>query len=221
MSHSRASSSSGNAVEDRAVASLTWARENLTAVIIGAVVVVAGIVGISVARRSAAIKETRAEQALFAAQQSFTAGNLPLAQSDLQKMLARYDGTRAADQASLLLAQIHYQAGQVDSGLVLLGKMTSAGPEGAAVDALRAAGLETQNKLDDAAAAYQAAAQKAGAGSVADGYRAEAARVLATAGKKDEALAIWRELANDEESFYAAEAHVRIGELTATVAGTN
>lgn len=221
MSHSKATTSSGSALEDRATAALTWARDHVAAVAIGAVVVVAGVVGATVAKRSADIKETRAEQSLFAAQQSFTSGNMPLAQSDLEKLLARYDGTRAADQAALLLTQIHYQAGQVDSGLALLAGMTRSGPEGAAVDALRAAGLESQSKPAEAAQAYMEAARKAGAGSVGDGYRAEAARVLAASGKKEEALAIWRGLAADEDSFYAAEAHVRIGELTASVAGAS
>ena len=53
------------------------------------------------------------------------------------------------------------------------------------------------------------------AGAVRDGYRADAARALASAGKAAEAAKIWEELAKDPTSFYAAEARVRIGELTA------
>src|ERR1700693_3684973 len=56
--------------------------------------------------RSQSIRAQRAEAQYFQARQSAAAGNLPLAASDLQKVAARYEGTRAGAQASLSLAQV-------------------------------------------------------------------------------------------------------------------
>ena len=46
-------------------------------------------------------------------------------------------------------------------------------------------------------------------------YQAAAARDYMAAGKAEEAKAIWTELAKDEDQPEAAEARVRLGELTA------
>jgi hypothetical protein len=46
-------------------------------------------------------------------------------------------------------------------------------------------------------------------------YQSGAARDYMAAGKTEEAKAIWTELAKDDTSAEAAEARVRLGELTA------
>ncbi|HMI42754.1 MAG TPA: hypothetical protein VK516_03980, partial [Gemmatimonadaceae bacterium] len=63
---------------------LMWALVSL-AVIVG---------GFWFYERSQSIKAQRAEAAYFQARQSAAAGNLPLAVSDLKKVVARYEGTR-------------------------------------------------------------------------------------------------------------------------------
>jgi predicted negative regulator of RcsB-dependent stress response len=172
-------------------------------------------------RRSDAIKEQRAEQSLVAAARSFQSGNMPLAQSDLEKLVARYGSTSAGSQARLLLAQILYDQGKVDSGLKVLEDVGS-GPGGAfqaSVHGLRAAGLEQSGKNAEAGAEYERAAGAARGDVERDSYRADAARAFTAAGDTAKAVSIWQALAANEESPVSAEAKLRIGELTAKPAG--
>lgn len=168
-------------------------------------------------RRSDAIKQERAEQALLSAARTFSSGNLPLAQSDLEKLVARYGSTNAGGQARMLLAQILYGQGKVDSGLKVL-ENVGTGPGGAftaAVHALKAAGHEQANRSGQAAAEYERAASASRGDVERDTYRADAARAYAAAGDTTKALAIWQALAGDDQSPMSAEAKLRIGELTA------
>jgi len=171
-------------------------------------------------RRSDAIKQERAEQALLSAARSFSSGNLPLAQSDLEKLVARYGSTSAGAQARLLLAQILYEQNKVDSGLKVLDAVGS-GPGGAfaaSVHALKAAGFEQSNKSAEAGAEYERAAAAARGNVERDSYRADAARAYTAAGDTTKALAIWNALAADEQSPVSGEAKLRVGELTAKAA---
>src|SRR4029078_6026881 len=79
-----------------------------------AVAVLAG--GLWFYERSQSIKAQRAETAHFQARQASAAGNLPLAVSDLQKVVTRYEGTRAGAQAALTLAQALYDQKNVTEG---------------------------------------------------------------------------------------------------------
>src|SRR5689334_6507671 len=67
--------------------------------------------------RSKELKNTRAEKAYFDAQRSVTAGNLPLAESDLRKMIERYDGSPSAIEARLQLAQVLYDQTKYQAGI--------------------------------------------------------------------------------------------------------
>ena len=73
---------------------ITWAAV--------AIVVIAG--GIWFYERSQTIKSQRAEAAFYQARQAASAGNLPLAASDLQKVVTRYEGTQGGAQAAIALA---------------------------------------------------------------------------------------------------------------------
>ena len=168
-------------------------------------------------RRSDAIKQERAEQALLAASRTFSSGNLPLAQSDLQRLIGRYGSTNAGSQARMILAQILFDQNKVDSGLKVL-EDVGAGPGGAftaSAHALRAAGHEQAGKAAQAAAEYERAAEASRGAVERDSYRADAARAYATAGDTAKAVAIWQALAADEQSALSSEAKLRIGELTA------
>ncbi|MEW5918759.1 MAG: tetratricopeptide repeat protein, partial [Gemmatimonadota bacterium] len=107
-----------------------WIRTHSRAATYVAVGVVAVAAAVYMWRRSDAIKEQRAEQSLIAAARTFQSGNRPLAQSDLEKLVARYGSTSAGAQGRLLLAQILYDQGKVDSGLKVL-ENVGAGPGGA------------------------------------------------------------------------------------------
>ncbi|MBV6520972.1 MAG: hypothetical protein MNPFHGCM_01092 [Gemmatimonadaceae bacterium] len=179
-----------------------------------AVLVAAGLLW----RSSAQKKEANAGRSLAEAQRSFMAGNLALAQSDLQKLVQRYGGTMAGDQGRLLLAQVFFDENKVDEGLKALEGVSASGPFKASLHAIRAAGLEQGGKLAEASAEYLKAADAAATDSDRGQYRSDAARTLAAAGKRDEALKIWKAMADDETNPFSAEAKLRVGELSAVPA---
>jgi predicted negative regulator of RcsB-dependent stress response len=182
---------------------------------IGIAVVVAGVV---FWRGASTRKELNADRALADAQRTYASGNLPLAQSDLQRLAQRYGGTRAAVQGQLLLAQVHFENKKVDDGLRVLGQISSPGIFAASVHAMRGIGLEQAGKPAEAAEAYLAAARAADTPQDKALHQADAARAYAAAGRKDDAIRVWRELANDEQSPLSGEAKLRLGELEATTA---
>ena len=167
--------------------------------------------------RSQSIKAQRAEAAYFQARQSAAAGNLPLAVSDLQKVVSRYEGTNAGTQAALTLAQTLYDQKKFKEGLDVLKAAEAKAPDHfkPSIHLLEAAGYEELKNLVAAAEQYKLAAQVTRFPVDKAEYQAAAARDYMAAGKTEEAKAIWRELVKDETAPTAAEARVRLGELEA------
>ena len=186
---------------------LTWA-------VVALAVIVAGV---WYYERSQSIKAQRAETAYFQARQSAASGNLPLAVSDLQKVVTRYEGTQAGTQAALSLAQALYQQKKVKEGVDVLKKAESSASDDfkPSIHSLQAAGYEELKDLTAAAEQYKLAAQATRFPAEKIEFRASAARTYMAAGKTAEAKAIWTELAKDDTGPAAAEAKVRLGELDA------
>ena len=159
----------------------------------------------------------RAEAAYLQARQSAAAGNLPLAVSDLQKVVSRYEGTSAGTQAALTLAQTFYDQKKFKEGLDALKAAEAKAPDDfrPSIHVLEAAGYEELKNLVAAAEQYKLAAQVTRFPLDKAEYQAAAARDYMAAGKMDEARAIWTELVKDETAPTAAEARVRLGELDA------
>ena len=188
---------------------------------IGAVAVVVLAGGLLLWRQSSLQKDARAEKALSDATIEFQSGNRPLARADLGKLVTRYLDTRAGVEAAMIAAQIDFEDAQWANGLQVLedAKKSSmisqyAGP----VDGLIGGALADQKKFDEAAKRYLAAADESEYQAMKDTYQADAARVLAIAGKKDEARKIWEAIASRLDSPLAGEAKVRLGELGAVAA---
>ena len=167
--------------------------------------------------RSQAIKGQRAETAYFQARQSAAAGNVPLAVSDLQKVVSRYEGTAAGTQAALTLAQMLYEQKKFKEGVDVLKAAEAKAPEDfkASIHVVEAGGYEELKDFVAAAEQYKVAAQATRFPVDKAEYQAAAARAYAAGGKTAEAKAIWTELAKDEAAPTAAEARVRLGELDA------
>ena len=164
------------------------------------------------------LKESRAEDAFAGAERTFYSGNAPLATSELTRVVTRYGDTRAGVRATMLLAQAHYIAGEHAEGVEQLRAVVGSGsarPFRAPLHALVAAGLESEGRFADAAAAFAQAASAATTQFDRDLYEADQARALASAGSADAALAIWRRHAERESAPTASEARLRIGELSA------
>jgi predicted negative regulator of RcsB-dependent stress response len=183
------------------------------------VLVIAAVVAIYY--RSKASNAARAQQALYDAQRAVIAGNATQAQRDLQNVASRYEGTAAAVQATISLAQIRYEEGKPADGLRILqdaDKHRAAADYRATIRGLIAAGYEQQGKHADAAREYEQAADVSRFELDRANYQASAARAYMTAGNKDAAKGIWSRLAADPTGPVAAEARVRLGELNAAPA---
>ena len=204
-------------IDDRADTFFLWIQTHMRQVAIAGVVVVALGLGYWLWKQSQVARERNASIELLTASQTIQSGNLALAQSDLEKLVARYEGTNAAAQAAFELAAIYYRQGQYDRGIALLQQLTTSSDD-ALVKAMAengvAAGYEGAGKFADAAGHYRRAAELTRLEDERDVYLANAARAYQTAGNKTEAIAIWRRLA-EAEGPQSAEARVRLGELTA------
>ena len=169
--------------------------------------------------RSRELKSERAEKAYYQAIRSVTAGNLPLAESDLRKMIQRYDGTPAAAQARLQLAQVLYDQRKFQQGVDELkkseDKIDKSERYGSGVHLVLAAGLEQLRKFDEAASQYEKAAKVARFDADRQRYLSLAAAAYLSGGNKAKASQIWTELGADSKGAVAGEARVRLGELSA------
>ena len=208
---------------DRAQTLLDWTRVNSTALLIGAVVVLVAAAVYWFYSRSRQIQSENAAAALLRAKQSVAAGNLPLAQNDLQSVYSRYGSTPAGVEAAMLLAQMDFDAGKYQDGLNVLQK--AAGSSGASdvqstILGLEGDGYAQMNQLAKAAKQYEDAATAAATMQTEHAFlEAKAARTYAAAGDTARARQLWTSLANDPKTqAVAAEARVRLGELTAQVA---
>jgi len=207
---------------DRGQAFLEWFQVRSWVLVTGAAIVVVAAAGYWFFQRSRQIRTINADRSLMTAQQSLASGNNALAQSDLQKVIGRYQGTSAGTQAAMLLAQMNYEQGKYQDGINQLQRVVgdAAGSQ-SAVLSLIADGYSEMGKAADAAKYYTQAAAGTALENERAYYRAKAARSYATAGNTAEAKKVWSELAKDEKSpSVAAEARVRLAELDAKRAGS-
>lgn len=207
------------AFDDHAESAMDWARANAKPIGVAVVVVALAIAAWLFMKELRERQADRADAALNQARQSYTQGNLPLAQTDLRRVITRYGGSAAGSQATMLLAETFYEQGKPDSGLKVLNEGKAADADVPTFEALKGAGLEQKKEYAQAAERYRAAAAQSKERLIKDRYLADAARALTLAGNKADAAKIWSALAADQTSPVTAEAKVRLGELTATPAG--
>lgn len=96
----------------RALEFTNWARTNIRLVIgvgIAAAVVIAALLWW---RADRAAREERAAMEYMQMEQTVASGNTALAARELEQYAARFDGTEYADEARLMLARLHLQAGE-------------------------------------------------------------------------------------------------------------
>jgi predicted negative regulator of RcsB-dependent stress response len=210
-------------LDDRADTFFLWIQANMRKIAIAGVVLVAIGVGFWLWRQSQVARERNAAVGLLTAAQTIQSGNLALAQSDLERLVVRYEGTNAAAQASLELAAMYYQQGQYDRGIALLEQLVSSA-DNDQVKALAengvAAGHEGAGRFGDAATHYRRASGLTRLPDERDAYLASAARAYMSAGNEAEAVSIWRQLAASDGP-QAPEARVRLGELAVEPAKTS
>ena len=199
-----------------------WMQTNSRVLTIGGAIVAVAAVGYWFYMRSAEIKRTNAERQLNQAKQSLASGNVPLAQSDLQRAATRYKGTSAGAQAAMLLAEMRFEEGKAADGLKILEPYQNAAASGASLPAIWSLSGDGQLlalNVDGAVSSYQKAAEASPYPGEKAQLKARAARALMAAGKNAEARTIWEKLLADPTALSVHnEAQIRLGELTAAPA---
>ena len=222
MTSTRPDTVAQSAAADHAQTFFDWTRVNSKLLTTGAVVVAVAAAGYWLYLRSSQIQAANAERALLTAKQSMTAGNMPLAQKDLQNVYAKYGSTSAGVQAAMLLAEIDYDAGKVQDGISILqkvaGSSAASGVE-STILSLEGDGQAQLKKFAEAAKAYEDAAHATSFETEGAFHLAKAARAYEAGGNATKAKEIWTKLLNDPKAqTMSAEARVRLGELSATTA---
>lgn len=207
---------------NRAQTFVDWTRVNARMLTAGMIVIVVAAAGYWFYMRSRQIQSANAEKALMNAKQSMSAGNLTLAQSDLQKVYSRYESTAAGVEAAILLAQIDFDAHKVQDGISILEKLSGSSAASRVESTIR--GLEGDGymqlgKAIEAAKRYESAADVSSFDTERAFQRSKAGRAYQIAGDTAKARQVWTNMLNDPTAqSMAPEARVRLGELTAQVA---
>src|SRR5258706_5055615 len=173
------------AAADRAQTFFDWTRINSRALTAGAAIIVIAAAGYWFYMRSRQIQAANAEKALMQAKQSMSAGNLALAQSDLQKIYTRYGSTGAGVEAAMLLAQIDFDSGKIQDGISRLEKVagsSAASDNESTIRSLEGDGYAQMGKMAEAAKAYQSAADVSGFENEKAFSTSKAARAFQAAG---------------------------------------
>lgn len=206
--------------DDNAESLVEWFTLHGKKLALGAIALLVIAAAVWFYRSSTATTRRSAESALYSAQGALASGNVQLAQTDLAGVVTRFGGTPAATQAAMLLAQLHYDAQDWDAGIAALREVERSAGHGfeAAVQTLIAVGLEGSGDFAAAAAAHRAAADASTFDLERQSNLIAAAHAYVAAGDTGAAVRIWEEIAVDQDSPLAAEARVRLGELTAQAA---
>ena len=166
---------------------------------------------------SANRKEVFAQQALGQARVSAENGNLPLAASDLARLVERFGGTHAADEAAIMLAQVRLLQGQRDVAINDLQRFVRSRRPAyvrASAYALLGNGLEDSGKLREAGEAYRQASAATPLDFLRATYLLDAGRVLTAAGDTTGARAAYGEVLSKYGRLeQSTEARVRMAEI--------
>jgi outer membrane protein assembly factor BamD (BamD/ComL family) len=163
-------------------------------------------------------KEQFASRSLNQARAAAEAGNLPLASSELQKLIAAYKGTDAASEAVITLNQVRMINGQNELAVVGLREFLAGKPEPQYItpaSGLLAAALENSKRWIEAANAYTQASNSAEVDYLKAKYLVDAGRAWHEGGKTEEAAKAYRAvLQKYPKAPSVTEAEVRLAELT-------
>ena len=205
------------AAQPRAESFVDWFHVNSRLVYIGGVVVAAIVFGVWFVQRTALNETISADKQLMTAKSSLNSRNIPLAESDLKKVVDKYPKRPAGVEAGLLLGQLKLEKGDAQGAVTELEALSSKVPSGAgaaSVFGLLADAKVQLSKPANAAADYEKAAAQAGGPNEKSYWLVKAARAYLDAGKSGEARKLFEGLAAQHDNEAAAtEARVRLGEL--------
>lgn len=202
---------------ERSEAFLTWLKQHKnTASWGGAILLVAiGLFGWKLL--STRQSERSASQELNSARFALDAKNYALAASELSRISENYSGSRSANEAAILLAQVRLGQGQSQQAIQVLKDFAP----GASADykaqayGLLGAAYENVAHPKEAAEAFEEAARNARMPFLRAGYLSDAGRAWLAAGDTAKARLAYTEIATKLDSTGSAfEAKARLGELT-------
>ncbi|HXM37173.1 MAG TPA: tetratricopeptide repeat protein [Gemmatimonadales bacterium] len=196
---------------------LAWIKAHKQAATwIGAVLVVALVLFVwtlSSNRRSEEIASRELQGARFA----FENKNLPLAASELARIVENYSGTNAAQEGRLLLAQVRLLQGQPQQAVEVLRDFAPGAGKAFRAQAygLLGAAYENMARPREAAEAYEKGAEEARMDFLKVQLLSDAGRAWTIASESTKAIATYRRIVKDfPKEGTATEAKVRLGELT-------
>lgn len=198
---------------------VTWIQNNgrtVTAGVVGIAIVAVSVWFVTEYQRR---KAQQAGVALDNARVAVQSGNLPLAASDLTRLIATYRGTSASDEAVLLLGRVRLEQDQPSVAAEelqgALGRGLSAEFR-APIEALLGAALENLGDHTQAGQAYENAASTTWYDFVAAQYLLDAGRAYSAAGDTIRAIEVYeRVIAEHKEAPAEREARLRLAELKA------
>jgi predicted negative regulator of RcsB-dependent stress response len=182
---------------------------------LGILVVAGGLFGWK--RVSTRQSERNASQQLNSARFALESKNYGLAASELARIRENYSGTRSANEASILLAQVRLAQGQSQQAIELLKQVA---PEADADYRSQAYGLlgaayENVGHAKEAAEAYEEAASHGRLPFQRAQFLSDAGRAWLAAGDTVHARVNYQEIVtNLDSTSTAVEAKVRLGELS-------
>jgi tetratricopeptide (TPR) repeat protein len=208
-----ATKGAGEPFSDRFVA---WVRQHRQlSSWIGSIIVIAAVLFVwqlSTRRRAEEIASRELQGARFA----FENQNMPLAASELAKVVANYEGTNSADEARVLLANVRLLQGQPQQAVTILKDWAPGAGQAFRSQGygLLGAAYENLTQFRDAADAYE----KASGAARLDFQRAQllsdAGRAWTSAADTARAVAAYRRIVKDfPKESAVTEAKVRLGEL--------
>jgi outer membrane protein assembly factor BamD (BamD/ComL family) len=163
-------------------------------------------------------KEEFAARSLNQARAAAEAGNLPLASSELQRLISAYKGTDAASEAVITLNQVRMVNGQSELAAVGLREFLANKPDPkyvAPATGLLAAALENSKHWVEAAKAYTQASDASDVEYLKAKYLIDAGRAFREGGKPEDAAKAYRTvLQKYPKAPSVTEAEVRLAELT-------
>jgi TolA-binding protein len=196
---------------------LAWGQRNRRTVTAAAAILAVIGGGIWFATSARARKEAFAASALRDAQIAMQAGNVPLATSDLSRLVDAYQGTAAAAEGAIVLGQLRLTRGEADSAVRELRSFTQSHPRprfAAAAYNLLGEALEQKDRMAEAAEAYAQAAATWPYDYLKAQSLLDAGRAFRAAADTARAIQSYQQILRDyAKSPAAVEAHLRLGEL--------
>jgi tetratricopeptide (TPR) repeat protein len=183
---------------------------------IGAIVAVAAVLFVwqlSTRRRS----EDIASRELQGARYAYENQNLPLAASELARIVENYSGTNAAAEGRLLLANVRLQQGQPQQAIAVLQDWAPGAGRAFRAPAygLLAAAHENMGRFREAAEAYEKGSVAARLDFMKAQMLSDAGRAWTAAADTAKAIADYRRIVKEfPKEGTVTEAKVRLGELT-------